>query len=29
MSSGTDVLVFMSRDGGTTWRGLHSQRDSR
>ncbi|NBW12658.1 MAG: hypothetical protein EBR82_32005, partial [Caulobacteraceae bacterium] len=28
-SSGVDVLVFLTRDGGTTWRGVLSQRDSR
>jgi hypothetical protein len=28
-SSGVDVLVFVTRDGGTTWRGVLSMRDSR
>lgn len=28
-SAGVDVLVFLSRDGGTTWRGTVCQRDSR
>lgn len=27
--SGTDVLVFLSDDNGTTWRGCISQKDSR
>lgn len=28
-TSGTDVLVFITDDAGTTWRGMMSQRDSR
>lgn len=28
-SSGVDVLVFLTRDGGTTWRGILSMRDSK
>lgn len=27
-TAGTDVLVFITRDGGTTWRGSISQRNS-
>jgi hypothetical protein len=27
--SGVDLLVFISRDGGTTWRGAIIQQDSR
>ncbi len=27
--SGVDVLVFLTRDGGTTWRGVLSMQDSR
>ena len=26
--SGTDILVFTTRDGGTTWRGVLTQADS-
>lgn len=29
MASGTDILVFTTRDGGTTWRGNLVQGDSR
>lgn len=29
VSSGTDILVFITRDGGTTWRGNLVQGDSR
>lgn len=28
-TSGVDLLVFVSRDGGTTWRGVVAQQDSR
>jgi hypothetical protein len=28
-ASGTDVLVFMTDDGGTTWRGVASMLDSK
>lgn len=28
-TSGVDLLVFVSRDGGTTWRGMVAQQDSR
>jgi hypothetical protein len=28
-SSGTDILVFVTDDGGTTWRGVQSIKDSR
>jgi hypothetical protein len=28
-ASGTDLLVFLTRDGGATWRGVLSQRESR
>lgn len=28
-ASGVDILVFSTRDGGTTWRGLLSQKDSK
>lgn len=28
-TSGTDVFVFITDDGGTTWRGVQSMRDSR
>lgn len=28
-TNGIDVLVFISDDGGTTWRGLLSMKDSR
>lgn len=27
--SNTDILIFVTRDGGTTWRGSLSQKDSR
>jgi hypothetical protein len=27
--SGVDLLVFISRDGGTIWRGAMIQQDSR
>jgi hypothetical protein len=27
--SGVDILVFLTRDGGATWRGVLSQKDSR
>jgi hypothetical protein len=28
-ASGTDLLVFVTRDGGTTWRGIASSLDSK
>ena len=28
-SSGTDVFVFITDDGGTVWRGVQSMKDSK
>jgi len=28
-TTNTDILVFLTEDGGTTWRGMMSQKDSR